>query len=149
MIIYDLECRMGHRFEGWFPSPDEFEKQKSLHLIMCAVCGMDEIEKIPSGAHVGVNLNAQPVKKPVPTTSNNELMTNQDPVTLLKMVDHFVKTHFKDVGKEFAKKALEIHRGEAPKEGIFGSSTPKEREALEEEGVPFSMIPRLPESTEN
>ena len=32
MIVYDLSCDQGHRFEGWFGSSDDFaEQSRAMH----------------------------------------------------------------------------------------------------------------------
>ena len=146
MIIYDLECASGHRFEGWFPSMKAFEEQEAKGMVYCAVCGLNTVKRIPSGAPV-FSKPSPKLKPEVRPEGDTHL--NVDPVTLMKAVDHFVKTNFKDVGADFAKKAIDIHHGKSPREPIYGTATPPEQEMLEEEGVTFSTLPRLPESTEN
>lgn len=162
MIIYDLECSAGHRFEGWFPSAAAFESQQRAGFVYCAVCGVGKVRRMPAGGHVGhatSPASAMPVKrvrtspKKVPASkaikSLQEITTNVDPVVLLKAVDHYVRTHFKNVGEQFASKALEIHQGTAEQEPIFGTATEKDRQILEENDVPFTTLPKLPESTDN
>lgn len=156
MIIYELECTSGHRFEGWFPNSEAFEWQQQSGLVHCAICGIGAVQRIPSGGHVG----SSPVpkrkssktkieKSPIQQMETNGIAANVDPVTLLKMVDHYVKSHFKNVGDQFAAKATDIHEGKSPKEAIYGTATETEKDLLEEKGVPFSTLPRLPESTDN
>lgn len=160
MIIYELECAVGHHFEGWFPSPQSFEQQQGLGLVHCSVCGIGEVRRVPAGGHVGhttapVKVPAKSVKpadaklQTVQKTQPKEMTTNVDPVTLLKMVDHYIRKNFQDVGKEFAKTAIAMHEGEKPEAPIFGSATPEEKDLLETKGIAFSSLPKLPESTEN
>ena len=33
MIVYDLVCKHRHRFEGWFSSTEDFERQREAKLI--------------------------------------------------------------------------------------------------------------------
>ena len=139
MVIYDLECVLGHRFEGWFPSAQTFEDQKEKGIIFCALCGANTVHKIPSGGHVSGS--------PKETKETKETHVNVDPVTLVKAVDHYVKTHFKNVGPKFAEQALAIHEGKKEKEPIYGTATEPERDMLDEEGVAFSTLPKLPESS--
>lgn len=115
-------------------------------MVYCAVCGLNTIKRVPSGAPAFSKTSPKP-KPEAHAESDTHL--NVDPVTLMKAVDHFIKTNFKDVGAEFAKKAVDIHHGKAPREAIYGTATPPEQEMLEDEGVSFSTLPRLPESTEN
>ena len=32
MIVFDLACQAGHRFEGWFASSGDFEGQQAAFL---------------------------------------------------------------------------------------------------------------------
>src|SRR3569833_4623968 len=47
MIVYDLCCGVGHRFEGWFESSAEFARQQSRSLVACPHCGSPEVVKAP------------------------------------------------------------------------------------------------------
>lgn len=155
MIIFELECMGGHRFEGWFATAQSFEEQTHAGMVQCAVCGISEVRRIPSGGHVAKPEIQKLARRPSPSKSPNkprvrqEAVANVDPVMLVKALDHYVKTNFKDVGKEFAKEALAIHQGVSPKEAIYGTATAEEREMLETEDVPFSTLPKLPETLDN
>ncbi|NBC88868.1 MAG: DUF1178 family protein, partial [Alphaproteobacteria bacterium] len=39
MIVFDLHCDAGHRFEGWFGSSSDFDSQRNRGLIACPECG--------------------------------------------------------------------------------------------------------------
>ena len=62
MIVYDLKCKAGHRFEGWFASADEFASQKARDLLSCPSCSDSEIERMPSATRINVGA----VEKPQP-----------------------------------------------------------------------------------
>ena len=122
----------------------------------CSLCGIDAVERIPSGGHIGRLRSPVPKQKPKQQQAlapikkaKEELTANIDPVTLVKMVDHYIRKNFKDVGTEFAKKAIDMHEGKEKDTPIFGTATEEEKEVLETKGVPFSSLPKLPESTEN
>ena len=51
------------------------------------------------------------------------------------------------VGDDFAEKARAIHYGETIKRNIYGEATEKEVQELDEEGVDFARLPKLPRST--
>lgn len=154
MIIYDLECCFGHKFEAWFRSCEEYEMQNSGGMIHCVACGVDQVKRLPSGHYV----SGKTTEAPQETTKNvslkqeknashlgNEKTFNIEPAVFLKMMHHFVEKNFKNVGSDFAQKAIEIHKGNLEQEPICGDATPEERTMLEEEGVPFATIPKLPE----
>jgi len=39
MIVFDLLCAGGHRFEGWFASAADFASQNERRLVCCPSCG--------------------------------------------------------------------------------------------------------------
>jgi len=47
VIIYDLKCENGHKFEGWFHDRNAFEEQKGQQLISCPICGSTDAELMP------------------------------------------------------------------------------------------------------
>ena len=47
MIVFDLCCPDGHRFEGWFASSDDFAGQRDRGLVECPQCGSAEVAKAP------------------------------------------------------------------------------------------------------
>ncbi len=51
-----------------------------------------------------------------------------------------------NVGKRFADEALKIHHGETESRPIYGEASLEDARKLEEEGVDFMALPRLPEA---
>ena len=47
MIVFDLACSAGHRFEGWFGSSQDFAAQQDRGLVECPQCGCARITKAP------------------------------------------------------------------------------------------------------
>lgn len=148
MIIYDLKCCLGHRFEGWFENANSFDKQQSSGLIHCSVCGKAQVEKVISGGHISLASTDKIPKHPSPVPTQEQAV-NVDAVTLMKAVNHYVRTHFKDVGVQFAERALQMNRGQIPHDAIYGTATPQEFENLEEEEVPVTLLPKLPDEFDN
>ena len=62
MIVFDLLCGAGHRFEGWFNSAGDFSSQKKHKILECPTCGTAKVERVPSAARL--NLGAQEPAKP-------------------------------------------------------------------------------------
>src|SRR5205814_8460975 len=62
MIVFDLLCAKGHRFEGWFGSAGDFASQKEGHLLQCPTCNSAEVERVPSAARF--NLGAPDPRAP-------------------------------------------------------------------------------------
>jgi hypothetical protein len=143
MVIYDLVCKNDHRFEGWFPSFEEFQKQAAKKLLSCPTCGDTAIEKLPHACAVHVKKqDAAPSRQlraeavPVPAASAQEFKE------LLLKVHHYINQNFENVGARFAEEARQIHSGQAANRPIHGTATAEEREALSEEGVPYVVLPK-------
>ena len=45
MILFDLLCSKGHRFESWFRDNDGFERLAAVGEIQCTVCGDTDVKK--------------------------------------------------------------------------------------------------------
>lgn len=135
MIIYDLVCTRGHKFEGWFKDRGNYEEQKSDKLISCPLCGTTEVEMLPTTPAIrGKDLRLA------------ETQNNQKCVSLfnaLQSLHKFIEENFCDVGERFAEVALKIHAGEEEGRNIRGTVTEQEEEVLREEGVEFFKIPAL------
>lgn len=132
MIIYDLRCEKGHKFEGWFKDGVAFENQKKEKFITCPVCGASDIEMVLSSvAIMGKDVRSSEREKAKDSSTRNALKT------FLEYVDK----HFEDVGDKFAEVALKINQGEEDSRNIKGTTTEREEENLREEGVQFFKIP--------
>ena len=59
MIVFDLSCDGGHRFEAWFRSSSAFEEQGRQGLLVCPHCGSSEVAKAPMAPAVPVKGNAR------------------------------------------------------------------------------------------
>lgn len=134
MIIYDLTCDRNHTFEGWFLDRASFERQREQQQIECPVCGSLAVEMVPSTVMIR-GKREQPAKGKESAPS---------PTAALRMLHDFIDQNFDNVGKHFAETAIKIHRGEAPKRNIRGSTTEREEETLREEGIEFMKVPIPP-----
>ncbi len=72
-----------------------------------------------------------------------------DQVTVAKALRYYVRTHFENVGGDFAKVAREIHQGEAPPRNVYGEVTAEEAAKLNEEEIPHVVLPAIPPEFEN
>jgi hypothetical protein len=142
MVIYNLLCKKKHRFEGWFPSFEDFQKQADKKLISCPTCGTTKVEKVPHACAVHVKK-----EQPAPAANKPEQTPPAPPSAaefkeMLLKVHHYVKENFEDVGPRFAEEAREIHKGTAEERPIHGIATREETKELAEEGVPFVALPK-------
>lgn len=140
MVVYDLKCAAEHRFEGWFPSFEGFQEQAEKGLISCPSCGSTEVEKLPHACAVHVKKDASPQR--ATTAEAPAALSEADIKELLVRVNQYVRENFEDVGPRFAAEARAIFHGEKGEKAICGSATLEERHELDEEGVPYRILPK-------
>ncbi len=144
MVAYDLICKKNHRFEGWFPSFEGYQEQAAKKLISCPTCGTTKVEKMPHACAVLSNRGDKEKKEaPAQTEKTPSVqLTPAEAKELFIRLNHYVRENFEDVGPRFAQEARAIFHGEREKKSIHGTSTPQEREELDEEGVPYAILPK-------
>ena len=153
MIVIDLSCSAGHRFEGWFPSAAGFDAQLAAGQVICPHCASSEVRRIPSAAHLvrhgaGQHRSATlaPSSAPMPHKAPiepNVLLTAQSHVTALKTLVETVLSRSEDVGQDFANEVRRIHYQEAPERAVHGKVSAEEYRNLREEGIDVFPIPSL------
>ncbi len=131
MIIYDLKCEKGHKFEGWFKDRKAFEEQKMRKMIACPVCGSSEAEQLLSLPKI-VSRNADGILKK-DTREVNQLK-------LMQKFQEYISNNFDDVGERFAEVALNMFHGKEDARNIRGTITKEGEDMLKEEGVKFVKI---------
>jgi len=149
---------MGHRFEGWFGSAEDFARQKDRRLLQCPSCGTAEVERVPSAArfNLGAAEPKQPAKpeklkaeKPAaPAAEKTPQMEGKDAFAIAqmlysKMLDDLL-TKSEDVGKEFPSEARKIFYQESKPRAIRGQATQEEHDELLDEGIPVARLPIPP-----
>jgi hypothetical protein len=141
MIVYDLVCVLGHRFEGWFPSAKAFVSQKEKGLVSCPVCGdSSDIERLPSSPYINTKTADKETADKAGAASGLPEKPLR-PAEVLGAALSRILDQYEDVGKRFPEEARRIHYGEAPPRNIRGSARREEAEALAEEGIPVVQIP--------
>jgi len=140
MVIYDLVCEKNHRFEGWFPSFEGYQEQFSQGEVACPVCGTHEVEKLPNACAVHLKRETEP---PRPQVKNQHPpLTEAEAKEMLLRLHHYVRENSQDVGPRFAEEARAIFYGRSEEKSIYGTSTPEEREGLDEDGIPYITLPK-------
>ena len=91
MIVFDLSCSEGHRFEGWFGSSDDYADQKAGGLLVCPQCGSEEIGKAPMAPSVPAKSNTRS-HAPVETT---QVVKGEMPVEVKKALEKLAKAQAK------------------------------------------------------
>lgn len=131
MIRYALICNdCEHEFEAWFASSGAYDTQAKRRLVACPDCDSRAVAK---------RIMAPAVK----TTKGKD--PAPDPEKLLAAFAEKAREHvaenFDYVGSDFAEEARAMYYGETDDRPIWGETTPEEREALKEEGVPALPLP--------
>lgn len=145
MIVYDLSCDHGHRFEGWFGSSDDFASQKKQGLVSCPTCGSLAVDKAPMAPAVGKKGNQQ-VAASNPDKGkglSNTPMTPEVAEALGKLAEAQAKALESStwVGKDFVEQSRAMHYGERDHAAIHGEATLQEAKELLDEGVPVAPLP--------
>src|SRR3954464_5160958 len=149
MIVFDLLCSKGHRFEGWFGSAADYASQKKRGLVSCPKCSTTQVERVPSATRA--NLGAQP-PKPAPAPAADMVKTpemeGKDAFAIAqmlysKMLDE-VLSKTEDVGRAFPAEARKIHYEEVPARAIRGQATQEEHDELIDEGIAVARFPVPP-----
>lgn len=143
MIIFELSCAHGHRFEGWFASGEEFTRQQEHSLVTCPVCEDSHIERLPS-ARVSVAKGAArdnaPPAEPVEERQDSDSAAMGLPAEVVGKLRELVR-NTENVGRRFPEEARRIHYKEAPARAIRGQASHEEAKALTDEGIDFASLP--------
>jgi hypothetical protein len=165
MRVFDLGCEQGHRFEGWFRSAEDYQKQQSDGQLVCPLCGSSRIEKhlsaprlnlgpfaaneAPAGGNDlqsgGTPARTEPAARPERARAlADDARQSFDPQAMqalwLQMVRHVIATT-EDVGREFASEARRIRDEEAPQRPIRGVASAEETRELKDEGIEVFALP--------
>ena len=150
MIVFDLRCSGGHRFEGWFNSAGDFAAQKKHKILECPTCGSAKVDRTPSAARL--NFGAQE-KKPPKAPEKTPEMAGKDPFAIAqmlysKMLDELL-TKTEDVGRQVPEKARDIFYQRDEARPIRGQATEQEHDELLSEGIPVARFPIPPKDKLN
>jgi len=152
MIIYDLDCDNGHRFEGWFQSAQAFEVQLSQHLVCCPQCDSHSVRRVPSAVAIGTHSAETSViqKSGAGSAGNTAMLPAGAQIgSIYRQLVQAMIANSEDVGASFADEARKIHYNEAPERPIRGSATDEECESLSDEGIPILRLPNIKEEDLN
>jgi len=145
MIVFDLQCPDGHRFEGWFASSGDFAAQQERGLLCCPQCGEGDVVKAPMAPAVPVkgNRQADPAAPahPAPAVAGGEMPPEM--VEALRKMATIQAEALKSsewVGDSFAEESRAMHYGERDAKTIHGKTTPEQARQLHEEGIPVAPL---------
>lgn len=145
MIVYDLSCDDGHRFEGWFGSSEDYAGQRARGLVSCPQCGSDAVGKAPMAPAVPRKGNRAAAAAEAPTKQPMARgpMPPEVAEALGKLAEAQARalTNSKWVGDAFAEQTRAMHYGERDPETIHGQASVEDAQALFEEGIPVAPLP--------
>jgi hypothetical protein len=139
VIVLNLLCDHGHRFEGWFASGDAFRIQSERQLVHCPQCQTSAVSQLPSAPHVkrGGAEVAMPEKPAAQVVAPAMAALHQALVSMARQAEN--------VGERFPEEARRIHYDEIPPRNIRGVATVDETRDLLEEGIMVLPAPVPPE----
>lgn len=135
MIRYALRCSDGHDFDSWFQSADAYEKLAASGMIVCAVCGGDQVEKAVMAPRIstGGDDAARPLSRPASKAEG-----------IMAEVRRKIEENADYVGLSFAAEARAIHDGLVPERAIYGEAHVDDARKLIEDGVQVAPLPFRP-----
>ena len=134
MIKYNLKCENNHEFESWFSNSNEFEKLSKKRLLECIYCSSKEVSKSIMAPRVSI------MDKKSTNLRKLDKLLNAEKSELLKF-RNFIEKNFENVGKNFSKEVRDIYYDKKNKRLIYGTTTQKEREEVEDEGIDLLSVP--------
>ncbi len=152
MIVFDLACADGHRFEGWFGSTADYNDQFARGLLACPACGSGDVSKAPMAPAVPAKGNTKAERLPATAAaqqppSNTPLANTALPPQMQQALAALAKAQAKAlenstwVGGKFAEETRKMHYGERDHAPIHGQASLAEAKALVEEGVKVAPLP--------
>jgi hypothetical protein len=143
MIVYDLGCTHGHRFEGWFASADDFARQNQASLVRCPVCDDGKVAVVPMArvrvARHGAAVADVPAEPPEDDSVGADVAAGLSPEVVRKLRE--IVRNTENVGRRFPEEARRIHYEEAPVRPIRGQASQEEADSLRDEGIDFTSLP--------
>ena len=155
MLVLDLCCANGHRFEAWFGSGADFRSQTERALVACPVCDDQSITRVPTAPHLNVSHlrdgaargrpaseSTEPASVPSgPGLKSSSLEARDEWQAKWHKAAALVLANTEDVGDRFAEEARRIHYGETAAQAIRGQATSAEVADLIDEGIEVQALP--------
>ncbi len=148
MKVLDVHCALGHTFEGWFGSEDDFVSQLSRSLVQCPLCGDAEVHKKLSAPRLNLSISRRDKGSELDVVAAPSAPDNSIAVAWMELARRIV-ANTDDVGERFADEARKMHYGETEERAIRGKTSVEEARALLEEGIevlPMVLPPALKET---
>ena len=109
MIAYNLVCKDGHEFEGWFASSNAFAAQEKAGDLICPICGDPHVSKAIMAPAVKTSVTKAKGRATPPEVAPDQQKLRQFVAGFRK----YVEENADYVGPQFPEEARKIHYGEA------------------------------------
>jgi len=136
MIIYDIGCENGHRFEGWFTATSDYDTQVEHGLLSCPVCGSQAVRRVPTASRINTRSSDAFAQ---PTTA--EVDSNGVVAEYVEKLKDYIEQNYDDVGEQFPEEARRIYYGESEARNLRGVAGLQEVSELLEEGIAVVPLP--------
>ena len=136
MIKYNLVCKCGKIFEGWYSSSSEFDSLSKKKLVECIYCNSNSVKKSVMAPNLSSKSNKTSKKTRIEKDLKKQLIN----------VRRYIEKNCKNVGDNFTQEARNIHYDNKNSKGIYGRATPEETNELLEEGIEVATIPWVDKS---
>ena len=128
MIAYQLQCRNGHSFEGWFRDSAAYDTQAADGKLSCPACNSRKVQKAVMAPAIAGKAREQVEARQALRAARQALLENAE-----------------HVGGAFPDEARKMHYGETDERAIYGEASVAEVMSLLEEGVPIAPLPPDPD----
>ena len=134
MIKYNLKCINDHEFESWFSDSNEFDKLNKKKLLECIYCSSKKIQKsIMAPRFTGKKFFEENL-----SLRDKSLLNEKNKLMKLRK---YIEKNFDFVGDRFSEKVREVYYDKKSNKSIYGTTTPEQRQELEDEGIDLLSIP--------
>jgi len=137
MIRYSLRCDNDHDHDSWFQSGEAYLQLRDAAMLSCPICGSSQVEKAMMAPQVASGIKS--------SGEESESIDLAEPMSryeeAVQELRQEIEKGSEDVGRNFAKEARAIAKGEAPRRTIRGESHLKEARTLIEEGIGVLPLP--------
>jgi hypothetical protein len=130
VIVYNLRCKNGHEFEGWFRDSAAYDLQHEEGHLSCPTCNSRKVEKAIMAPALAGTRDSDARRDQ--TRQQRQFMTG---------LRKYVQENAEYVGPKFAEEARRIHYGEAVDRHIYGETSLEEARELAEEGLDVAPLP--------
>jgi hypothetical protein len=160
MIRYALYCEHDHPFEAWFGSSSDYDVQAARGQVECPMCLSTAVRKQVMSPAIATSrrrseaeqdaavpaIVAKPEGPAGQEVASPEAQAQMRTMMMeaLSQVRRHVEDTFDYVGDSFAKEARDIHEGRSEQRGIYGEASPKEVQALLNDGITVAPLPPAP-----